>query len=152
MNYSNAAILSAVVNRWIQPVLVQLAQGRLDSLPGIQAINNKVRSLGWVSPAWSLTAELSPLMEPITRGMVQPMLEGYLKKVPDAAIPEIAHGIVDKALENGELSIFEGKITFDREDLEELKKLLNYNLPIRKNEEYEVKVSPSENNVDAQAA
>lgn len=91
-------------------------------------------------------------MEPITRGMVQPMLEGYLKNVPDEAIPEIAHGVVDKALEKGELSFFEGKITFDREDLEELKKLLNYNLPIRKNEEYEVKVSPSENNADAQAA
>lgn len=152
MNYSNSTILSAVVNRWIQPVLVQLVQGRLDSLPKIKAINNKVRSLGWVSPSWSLTAELSPLMEPITRGMVQPMLEGYLKNVPDEAIPEIAHGVVDKALEKGELSFFEGKITFDREDLEELKKLLNYNLPIRKNEEYEVKVSPSENNADAQAA
>lgn len=84
--------------------------------------------------------------------MVQPMLEGYLKKVPDAAIPEIAHGIVDKALEKGELSIFEGKITFDRGDLEELKKLLNYNLPLKKNDGYEVKTGPDEDNADAQAA
>lgn len=151
MTYSNASILAAVVNRWIQPVLVQIAQGKLDSLPFIQAINNKVRSTGWVTPSWSVTAELSPFIEPITGGMVSPILESYMKQVPDSAIPGIAHGIVDKALERGELSFLGGKITFDREDLTELKKLLDYNLPFKKTDEYEVRTSPPAD-AEAQAA
>lgn len=142
MAYSNASILAAVVNKWIQPVLVQLAQGRIDSFPVMQAINNKVRSTGWVPPSWSISSELSPFIEPVTKAMVSPILENYMKQVPDSAIPGIAHGIVDKALKNGELSILGGKITFDREDLTELKKLLDYNLPLRKTEEYEVRTSP----------
>ena len=39
--------------------------------------------------------------------------------------------IMDDAIKNGGLSLFEGKIEFEKEDLEELKSLLRYNLPIQ---------------------
>lgn len=139
MAYTNSQILSAVMNKWLQPMVSQLASGRLQSLPFIQAIDNKVRSMGWVSPNWSIVSEFSPMIEPITGSIVEPMLNGYLSRIPDSAIPAMAHNIIDKALENGELSIFEGKITFDRSDLEQLKRLLDYNLPLKKEEAYTVK-------------
>lgn len=38
---------------------------------------------------------------------------------------------IDDAIKNGGLSLFEGKVEFEPEDLEELKTLLKYNLPIQ---------------------
>lgn len=142
MAYTNSQILAAVLNKWLQPVVSQLAGSRLQSLPFVQMIDNKVRSMGWVSQKWSIVGELSPMIEPLTNSLVQPVLGQYLSKVPDEAIPEMAHGIVDKALETGSLSIFEDKIVFEREDLEELKKLLEYNLPLKSVEAYEVRTEP----------
>lgn len=139
MAYTNSQILSAVLNKWMQPVIIQLSQAKMSSFPFIQAIENKVRSTGWVSPNWSLMKELSPMVEPITNSLVQPILNKYLANVPDEAIPAMAHGIVDKAIENGRLELMEGKFIFDKDDLSELKKLLNYNLPLNQVEEYVVK-------------
>lgn len=144
MQYTNSQILSAVLNKWLQPVVIQLSQAKLASFPFVQAIENKVKNIGFVSPNWSLTQELSPLIEPITNSIVQPMLGKYLANVPDEAIPAMAHGIVDKALANGKLELMEGKLIFDKEDLTELKKLLEYNLPLKQEVEYHVKTTPEE--------
>lgn len=144
MQYTNSQILSAVLNKWLQPVVIQLSQAKLASFPFVQAIENKVKNIGFVSPNWSLTQELSPLIEPITNSIVQPMLGKYLANVPDDAIPAMAHGIVDKALANGKLELMEGKLIFDKEDLTELKKLLEYNLPLKQEVEYHVKTTPEE--------
>lgn len=114
------------------------------SFPVVQAIENKIRSTGLVNPNWSLTKELSPMIEPITNSIVQPMLNRYLSNVPDEAIPAMAHGIIDKAIGEGKLELMEGKLIFDKEDLQELKNLLNYNLPIKENEEYNVITSAPE--------
>lgn len=144
MAYSNSQILAAVINKWAQPVVKQFTATKLQSLPFIQALENKVKSTGWVSPNWNISAELAPMIEPISGGFIQPMLNRYFSQVPDDAIPSMIHNIVDKALEQGSLELFEGKIIFEKEDLEELKKLLNYNLPITKEEEYVVKTSAEE--------
>ena len=50
----------------------------------------------------------------------------------------MAHGLVDKAIQNGGLELMEGRLKFDMNDLRELKNLLDYNLPLQKKEEYEV--------------
>lgn len=150
--YSNAQILTAVLNKWMQPVVQQFASSKMALLPLIGAINNKVRSTGWVSPQWNLTAELSPIIEPITNNIMQPLLGSYISRIPDSAIPQMAHGIVDAALERGELELFEGKVVFEESDLQELKKLLDYNLPIKKDEDYVVKTQPDTGTADAQAA
>jgi hypothetical protein len=85
--------------------------------------------MGWTSPNWSLMSELSPLMESVTGNMIAPMIERYLAGVDDGSIPKMAHSIVDDALKNGELVLFEGKITFEEADLKKLKRLLELNLP-----------------------
>lgn len=147
MQYTNSQILSAVLNKWIQPVVLQLSQAKMSSFPFVQAIETKVKNTGWVSPNWSLTRELAPMIEPITNSIVQPMLNKYLANIPDEAIPSMAHGIIDKALANGKLELMEGKLIFDRDDLAELKNLLNYNLPLKDVEEYAVITSSSEQNL-----
>lgn len=139
MNYTNSQILSAVLNRWLQPVILQFSQAKLSSFPMIQMIENKVKSLGFVSQNWSLVGELNPMIEPVTNSLVQPILNRYLSSIPDEAIPAMAHNIVDKALEKGQLELMEGKLIFEKADIDELKKLLDYNLPLVKKTEYEVK-------------
>jgi hypothetical protein len=82
--------------------------------------------------------DLSPIMEGITGSLVTPMLSKYLSMVDDASIPKMAHDIVDEALKQGKLSIMEGKVELETEDLIELKNLLNYNLPMREEQTYKV--------------
>lgn len=142
MQYNNSQILAAVLNKWLQPVVLQFSQAKIASFPFVQAIENKVKNIGFVSPSWSLIQEIAPMIEPVTSNLMQSVLSRYLANVPDEAIPGIAHGIVDKAIANGKLELMEGKLIFEKQDLEELKKLLDFNLPIKQNEEYSVITSP----------
>jgi hypothetical protein len=113
----------------------------------IAGLENKVKSTGWVSPMWSLAGELSPITENLSTRVITPILSNYLSRVPDNMIPTMAHEIVDSAIKSGSLSLFEGKIEFEKEDLEELKTLLKYNLPITENgKDYEVITQEVEQN------
>jgi hypothetical protein len=136
--YTNAQILSAVINKWVQPVIRTFLQGKVQSLGFLQNIEAKVKSTGWVSPNWSLMQDLSPIMEGVTGSIVTPVLSKYLSMVDDASIPKMAHDIVDEALKQGKLSILEGKVELETEDLIELKQLLNYNLPVTDEQGYKV--------------
>lgn len=140
-NYTNAQILAAVLTKWGQPAIEQLTSGRLDNLPWMQAITNKVRSTGWVSQSWSLGRELAPVMGSMTEAIVTPMIERYLSSMPDDSIPVIAHKFVDAAIENDGLTLFDGNVTFDKDDLTELKHYLEWNLPLGASPAYEVKMS-----------
>jgi hypothetical protein len=136
--YTNAQILSAVINKWAQPLIKTLLAGKVQSIGFLQNLESKVKSTGWVSPNWSLMQDLSPIMEGITGLLITPMLSKYLSMVDDASIPKMAHDIVDEALKQGKLSIMEGKVELETEDLIELKNLLNYNLPMREEQTYKV--------------
>jgi hypothetical protein len=136
--YTNAQILSAVINKWAQPLIKTLLAGKVQSIGFLQNLESKVKSTGWVSPNWSLMQDLSPIMEGITGSLITPMLSKYLSMVDDASIPKMAHDIVDEALKQGKLSIMEGKVELETEDLIELKNLLNYNLPMREEQTYKV--------------
>ena len=127
--------------QWLQPVVQQLAGQKLSSIPLFAGIENKIRSTGWVRPDWRMAAELAPFMTTMTGTMLEPLINSYLSKVPDEAIPQMAHAIVEQAIANGGWSLFDGNLTFDKSDMEELKKLLDYNLPLQKAEHYEVKLS-----------
>lgn len=111
-------------------------------MPLFSGIENKIRATGWVRPGWSLAAELAPLMQGMTGTVIEPFISSYLSKIPDGAIPQMAHTLVDKAVDNGGLSLFDGNVAFEKEDLEELKKLLDYNLPLQKGQHYEVRTEP----------
>ena len=128
--FSNAQKLAAVLNKWAQPAIQGLLGSRLGQLPFIANIDAKLRSTGWLSPMWSLSKEIAPLMDGLSSSLVEPMLARYLQGIPDSAIPELAHKVVDDAIKVGSLSLFEGKVEFEKDDLEELKMLLQYNLPI----------------------
>lgn len=128
--FSNAQKLAAVLNKWAQPAIQGLIGNRLGQLPFMANIDAKLRSTGWVSPMWSLSKEISPLIDGLSSSLVEPMLAKYLQGIPDDSIPELAHKIVEDAIKNGGLSLFEGKVEFEPEDLEELKTLLRYNLPV----------------------
>lgn len=142
MTYSNSDILATILNRFAQPIVIQFAQAKASTFPMINMIENKVKSWGIVSQNWSIVSELSPMIEPITGSIVKPMIKQYLSNIPDDAIPNIAHSIIDKALADGGLSLMEGRLQFEKEDLIELKKLLDYNLPLKKEEEYQILTSP----------
>lgn len=147
MTYSNSDILAAIINKFAQPIVVQFAQAKASTLPMVSIIENKVKSWGIVSQNWSMVNELSPMIEPITGSLVKPMIKQYLSQIPEDAIPAMAHGLVDKALENGSLSLMEGRLQFEKEDLIELKKLLDWNLPLVKEEEYQIVMSDSKEEI-----
>lgn len=142
--WSNRQILAAVLNKWLQPALGQMASTKLMQLPFLANIEAKVKSTGWVSPMWSMANEVAPLLGGVTTQLVEPMISQYLQGIPDQAIPKMAHQLVENAMRQGQLSLFEGNVVFELCDLEELQKLLKYNLPIKEEECYNVKLNEEE--------
>lgn len=123
---TNSYKLAAVITKWIHPNLQQIALSYLGS-------NQQMRIL-------------MPFVNYISDNTVTKALNGYLSRVPDAMLPDMVHSIVDDAIKQGGFTI--GNIIFDTKDLQELKNLLNYNLPLEKTEEYTVITSPPENKAE----
>ena len=61
--------------------------------------------------------------------------------ISSCALPQMAHSIVDKAIANGGLTLFDGNVSFTEQDMKDLKKLLDYNLPLKEEEHYTVRLS-----------
>lgn len=139
MEYKNSQILAAVVSEWARPAISQIAAGNLMRLPMLQSLQATIGSLGLVSGDYALQKDIEPLIQPVVNSLVTPMLTKYFGQMPEESIPQLAHDIVDKVRYNGPLSILEGLITFDEEDLDELADLLQKNLPVEKVEGYLVK-------------
>ena len=128
--YTNSQILAAVVSQWMQPLIGSFVTSKIGNIPMLGAAENWVKNLGIVSPNYSIVKDLMPIIGGASDVLVVPMLNRYLSMMDDASIPAMAHGIVDKAIENGELSLAEGYITFEEADLKRLKRLLELNLPL----------------------
>jgi hypothetical protein len=126
---TNAQILAAILNRVGQPVIQHFMGLKMQNSPVVNGIENWVRNLGIAGPNWNLTGELMPFIQPLSGRMVEPILAQYLANVPDAMIPGMAHSLVDEALKQGQISLLGGMITLDSNDLAEIKKLLNANMP-----------------------
>ena len=121
MDYKNSQILAAVVSEWARPAISQIAAGNLMRLPMLQSLQATIGSLGLVSGNYSLQADVEPMIQ------------------PEESIPQMAHDVVDQLRYKGPLSILEGVITFDEEDLDELADLLQKNLPVENAQGYQVK-------------
>lgn len=147
--FTNREKLAAVLSKWAQPAFENIASGRLMQLPFFGNIEAKIKSTGWVSPMWSLGNEIAPLLGGISNQLIEPFIGLYLQGVPDESIPQLAHTMVENAINNNGISLFEGNIIFERDDLEELKKLLMYNLPVEKTKRYEVVNEPNVQGEDA---
>lgn len=128
--YTNSQILAAVVSQWMQPLIGSFVGSKIGNIPMLGAAENWIKNLGIVSPNYSIIKDLMPIIGGASDVIVVPMLSKYLSMVDDASLPVMAHGIVDKAIENGELSLAEGSITFEEPDLKKLKRLLELNLPL----------------------
>lgn len=137
--YTNSQILAAVVSQWMQPLIGSFVGSKIGNIPMLGAAENWVKNLGIVSPNYSIMKDLMPIIGGASDVIIVPMLSRYLEKVDDASLPAMAHGIVDKAIENGELSLAEGFVTFEEPDLKRLKRLLELNLPLPADSGYIVK-------------
>jgi hypothetical protein len=139
MEYKNSQILAAVVSEWARPAISQIAAGNLMRLPMLQSLQATIGSLGIVSGNYALQKDIEPLIQPIINSLITPMLARYFGQIPEESIPQMAHDIVEKMRTNGSMSILEGMVTFEEEDLAELADLLDKNLPIGQTRDYQVK-------------
>ena len=139
MGYKNSQILAAVVSEWARPAISQIAAGNLMRLPMLQSLQAAIGSLGIVSGSYAIQKDLEPLIQPIVNSLITPMLARYFGQIPEESIPQMAHDIVEKMRENGSLSVLEGMVTFEEEDLAELADLLDKNLPVGQTPSYQVK-------------
>lgn len=139
MEYKNSQILAAVVSEWARPAISQITVGNLMRLPMLQSLQATIGSLGLVSGNYALQKDIEPLIQPVVNSLITPMLAKYFGKIPEESIPKMAHDVVENMRSNGSLTILEGMVTFEEEDLEELADLLQKNLPVGKDEGYQVK-------------
>ena len=139
MEYKNSQILAAVVSEWARPAISQIAAGNLMRLPMLQSLQATISSLGIVSGSYALQKDIEPLIQPIVNSLITPMLARYFGQIPEESIPQMAHDIVDKMRDNGPVSVLEGMVTFDEEDITELSDLLDKNLPVGQTPGYQVK-------------
>ena len=139
MEYKNSQILAAVVSEWARPAISQIAAGNLMRLPMLQSLQATISSLGIVSGSYALQKDIEPLIQPIVNSLITPMLARYFGQIPEESIPQMAHDIVEKMRNNGPVSMLEGMVTFDEEDITELSDLLDKNLPVGQTPGYQVK-------------
>lgn len=139
MEYKNSQILAAVVSEWARPAISQIAAGNLMRLPMLQSLQATIGSLGIVSGSYALQKDIEPLIQPIVNSLITPMLARYFGQIPEESIPQMAHDIVEKMRANGSMSVLEGMVTFEEEDLAELADLLDKNLPVGQTQDYLVK-------------
>ena len=139
MEYKNSQILAAVVSEWARPAISQIAAGNLMRLPMLQSLQATISSLGIVSGSYALQKDIEPLIQPIVNWLITPMLSRYVGQIPEESIPQMAHDIVEKMRNNGPVSVLEGMVTFDEEDITELSDLLDKNLPVGQTPGYQVK-------------
>lgn len=127
--YSNAQILAAIINRVGQPIIQHFVGMKLHNSPVAGMVENWIRNTGIAGPEWNLASGLMPFMEPVSGAVIEPFLANFISNVPDPMIPSMAHSIIDKAIKNGGMSFGNGMIELTMDDLTQIKKLLNANMP-----------------------
>lgn len=135
---TNKEILTAVLIEWTKPVIPMLMGGKLSQMPVLNMFENWIKNLGIAPPSWSVMQDITPIIQGAAYNLITPFILPKMDKIPDEYIPQMAHGIVDSAIQNGELSLLGGNITFELKDLQELKKYLDCNLPYSQKEHYQV--------------
>lgn len=138
MSWSNAQKLAAVVSFWARPALTQLATSRLSSLPLMQSLQQSIVASGLVSQAYNISADLMPIMAPVINNLLQPYLERQLAQLPDESIPALARDVLAEAEKKGSMSIMDGFLTLEAQDIQELRQLVEKNLPMADRQGYEV--------------
>lgn len=123
---------------WARPALTQLATSRLSSLPMMQNLQQSIVASGLVSQAYNISADLMPIMAPVINNLLQPYLERQLAQLPDESIPALARDVLAEAEKKGSMSIMDGFLTLEAQDIQELRQLVEKNLPMADRQGYEV--------------
>ena len=123
---------------WARPALTQLATSRLSSLPMMQSLQQSIVASGLVSQAYNISADLMPIMAPVINNLLQPYLEKQLAQLPDESIPALARDVLAEAERKGSMSILDGFLTLEAQDIQELRQLVEKNLPMADRQGYEV--------------
>lgn len=141
--FTNAQILTKIILKFIEPIYPAIMTSWLSKASWIAPAENMLKRIGIVAPNYSMAQELSTGIGAVGGdALIRPMLEATLSKIPDAAIPEMFHALVDKGIQTGHVDLLGGFVKLDQADLQELKKYLDYNLPIKNTEEYVLKTAP----------
>lgn len=137
--YTNAQKLAAVLSTWARPAISQLATSKLMQFPFMKSMQAVLVNSGLVGQTYNIGNELRPFANNIVDAMLVPVLINYMSRVPDDALPKLAHSIVDTAMNQPRFGILDGLVEFSQDDMIELKDLLDKNLPIPPSEAmYEV--------------
>lgn len=113
----------------MQPVIAQMSALKLSNIPAIASAENMIRTFLPLPPNWRLGDELGQYIPAVMSSGMEPLLSGLLSGIPDAAIPALARSIVEKGIADGGMVLLAGNLTFTKEDLIELKKYIDYNMP-----------------------
>lgn len=149
MQYTNSQILSAVLAKWSEPILPIIMNTTISSFSAsLLPVEKFLKNWGLAQNNWSLANELQSLVAVGGSRTIQPIIYSMVSKIPDNIIPAIAHNYVDEAIKKGSLPVLDGHFQFDKDDLIELKKYLNCNLPYETSEEYAVKIPVNTANID----
>lgn len=126
---TNAQIIAAIVNKVAQPIVMMYMNELLGTNAVVQMLENKVKSMGIVSPQWKIINELAPFSEVISGAMVVPFLSQLMDGVEEQ-IPMLARDFIKTAREQGQISLLEGKILLDKHDIDLMERLIESNLPL----------------------
>lgn len=136
--FTNTQILAAVLTSWARPAITQIMASRINTVPALASVSNFLKTYGIVSQSYNIGNDLLPFLQNGLDTIVQPFLEKYLEKVPDAAIPEMAHSFAKTASMQPKFSILGGIVEFEQDDILELIDLLEKNLPLQTVEKYKI--------------
>ena len=126
---TNAQIMAAIVNKVAQPIVMMYMNELLVTNAVVQMLENKVKSMGIVSPQWKIINELAPFGEVISGAMVVPFLSQLMDGVEEQ-IPMLARDFIKTAREQGQISLLEGKILLDKHDIDLMDRLIESNFPL----------------------
>ena len=137
-DFSNAQKLAAIVSEWARPAIAQIASSKLSSMGWMRSLQGSIMSLGLVGNNYNIASDLQPLMTPVISAIIEPMLLEQFKKIPDAAIPLMARNIIEEIEMSGSMSMLDGLIVIEQTDINELRDLIEKNLPCDNSEHYNI--------------
>ncbi len=144
MKHTNSEILTAVLVHWSKPLVDSVLTSRLGQLQPMVAASEWVKKYFPVASNYSIVNDLSFLAVPATEMVIEPIVRNGIAKlgVQDADIPGYASkllaSMMDEVEKKGSISLF-NTIELEKSDLEQLRHLLERNLPVEVAERYEVK-------------
>ena len=144
MTYSNLEKFTAVIVEWLRPMANAIISGQLGNSQPVAAANEWVKKYFPVASDYSIVNDLMFLATPALSVMVEPAIQNAVSRLglDDERIPSYAmqmtESLIAEAENKGKVTLF-NTLEFEKGDFENLRNLLNKNLPVVITERYQVK-------------